>query len=277
MSKRKFGLHLRIQTTLVDLIRRATDLGVDFFQCFLTLKTAGRVLPLNTSDIKEFVDLRRKLFNDMYLHLSYWVNLSSVEYNPHILFQKELSLAKRLEFTHIIFHPGSSKVVGKKIEGIDSLARVLNKVIKSEPEFKFVVENVAQGPPSIGGKLNDFKILLEKVDQPDKLCFCIDTGHAYAYGYDLSDVDYHDKFLDLVQETIGLKRVILFHVNDTLERLGSKIDKHQKIGEGNIGQDVLKKFVLNPRIINVPLLSEPPVMSEKELKIEFDKILSWHK
>ena len=277
MGKRKLGLHLRFETTLVDLINQALSLGVDFFQCFLTLKTAGRVLPLDANDMKAFVDLRRQFFKDLYLHISYWVNLSSIEYNPHKLFKKELELAKRLEFTHIIFHPGSAKKAAKRIEGIDALARMLNEVIKREPEFKFVIENVAQGPPSIGGNLGDFKLLLEKIDNPEKLYFCIDTGHAYAYGYDLADISYQDTFLDLIEKNIGLHRVILFHINDTLEKLGSKIDKHAKIGEGNIGQEALKTFVLNPRIIQAPLLSEPPIMSEEELKKEFDKIVRWNK
>jgi len=274
--KRKIGLHLRLETTLVELIGKARRLGVDFFQCFLTLKTAGRIMPLNTSDIKEFIHLRRKFFNDIYLHVSYWVNLSTVTYNPHRLFKKELAMAKRLEFTHVIFHPGSAKGAEKRVEGIDALARTMNNIVKKEPEFTFVIENVAQGPPSIGGDLHDFRMLLEKIDQPDKISFCIDTGHAYSFGYDLSDGRYHDSFLDLVEETVGIKRVVLLHVNDTLEPMGSHIDRHQAIGEGNIGQEMLKKFVLHSRIKNIPLLAEPPIMSEDELKGELEKITSWH-
>ena len=123
---RKVGLHLRVETTLVDVIERALRLHVDFFQCFLTLKTAGRVLPLNSSDIKEFVFLRRKYFKDIYLHVSYWVNLSSIEYNPHKLLKRELALAKKLEFTHVIFHPGSAKGTRDVNVGIDALAKMIN-------------------------------------------------------------------------------------------------------------------------------------------------------
>jgi len=176
---RRIGLHLRLETTLVDVIERALRLNVDFFQCFLTLKTAGRIMPLNSSDIKEFIALRRQYFKELYLHVSYWVNPSTIEYNPHRLLKRELSLAKKLEFTHVIFHPGSAKGTRDVHVGIDALAAMFNKLLKRESSLIFILENVAQKFPSIGGDFNHFKLLLERLEQPDRIKFCIDTAHAF--------------------------------------------------------------------------------------------------
>ena len=274
---RKLGLHLRLETTLVDLINKALRFNVNFFQCFLTLKTAGRVVPLHSNDIKEFIELRREHFKELYLHISYWVNLSTIVYNPHLLLKKELALAKKLEFTHLIFHPGSCKGTRNKSKGIDALAKMLNDMIKKEPQFVFVLENVAQSFPAIGGDLCDFKMLMEKIDKPEHIQFCIDTAHAYSFGHDLSNEKKQDKYIQYIDETVGLDRLCLIHANDTREKVGSHVDRHETIGDGNIGIEQLKRFVMHPKLKHIPLLTEPPILSDDELKAEFKKIVDWNK
>jgi len=274
---RPIGLHLRMETTLVDVVERALRLNVDFFQCFLTLKTAGRIFPLNTSDIKEFVLLRRKYFKEMYLHVSYWVNPSTIEYNPHRLLKRELALAKKLEFTHVVFHPGSAKGTRDINVGIDALANMVNRLLKREPLFTFVLENVAQAFPSIGGDINHFKMLLERLDEPERIKFCIDTAHAFSYGYDFSSEQKCNEFVDFLDKTIGIDKICLIHLNDNVEARGSHIDQHTKLGEGVIGSENLKRFVMHPKLKHIHVLTEPPAISEEELKIEFQKIIDWNK
>ena len=272
---RRIGFHLRIDTTLVDLVNTALNINVDFFQCFLTLRTAGRVLPLDEGDIGKFIQLRHKYFKEIYLHISYWVNLSTIVYNPHILLKKELELAKRLDFTHIIFHPGSAKGAKNKIDGINALACTMNKLIEEEPNLHFILENIAQDFPSIGGSLNDFKLFLEKIDKPEKIQFCIDTAHAYSFGYDLLGKVQIDKFVNEIEATIGIDKIALIHLNDISEKLGSNIDKHEVIGRGQIGEDFLKMFMLHERLKTIPILMEPPLMSEQDMKEEVEKVVDW--
>ena len=274
---RRLGLHLRLETTLVNVIERALRLNIDFFQCFLTLKTAGRIVPLNSSDIEAFVELRRQYFKELYLHVSYWVNPSTIAYNPHKLLAKELALAKKLELTHVLLHPGSAKGARSLNQGIDALASMVNDLVKKEPDFIFVLENVAQKFPVIGGDIEHFRLLLEKLDNIDKIRFCIDTAHAFSYGYNLSCEKAQKKFIELIDKKIGLDKLCLIHLNDNQEPVGSHIDRHAILGEGKIGLDALKKFAMHEKLQHIPLLSEPPVMSEDELASEFKKIMSWHK
>jgi len=266
-----------METTLVDVIQRALRFNVDFFQCFLTLKTAGRILPLNSSDIKEFIDLRRQYFKELYLHVSYWVNPSTIEYNPHRLLKRELALAKKLEFTHVVFHPGSAKGTRDLQVGIDALANMMNKFLKREPSLVFVLENVAQKFPSIGGDLHHFQLLLERLDEPERVQFCIDTAHAFSYGYDFSTPESCDAFVEYIDQQIGIDKICLIHLNDNIDGIGTHVDKHAKLGEGQIGLENLKRFAMHPRLRHIDLLSEPPVMPQEELKEELDIIVSWNK
>ena len=284
---RKLGLHLRLDTSLVDLVKKAKDLEIDFFQCFLTQKTEGRILPLDSQDIEDFVELRRESFKDSYLHISYWVNLSSVKNNEHRLLAKELALVKKLEFTHIVIHPGSAKGEKRLSKGIDALAGMINSLIKNGPDsssesangknFTFVIENVAQKFPCIGGDISHFRLLLEKLDNPDKIKFCIDTAHAFSYGYDLADFKKQDEFVDFIDSQVGLNRVCLIHLNDNIGACGSHIDTHCALGEGKIGLEALKRFAQQPKLQNIPVLLEPPMMSDEQLRKELELVRSWIK
>src|SRR5207244_2099203 len=113
-------------------------------------------------------------------------------------------------------------------------------------------------------------------DDPDKIVFCIDTAHAYSYGYNLVDLESQKQFIHLIEECIGFKRVVLIHLNDTQEKLGSYIDKHALLGEGKIGLEPLKHFILHPHIINIPLILELPIVSEEEELTLLHKVAQWY-
>lgn len=294
---RKLGLHLRYETSLVDMLEKAKNLNLDFFQCFLTMKTEGRILSLDTCDIEDFVRLRRDLFKDLFLHISYWVNMSSINDNPHRLLAKELSLARKMEFTHVVIHPGSGKGSKKLSDGLNALAAIINSATKDEQDLisestsgkstvsrdfngknlTFVLENVAQKFPCIGGDISHFRLLLEKLDNPDKIKFCIDTAHAFSYGYNLSDFKKQDEFIDFIDAQVGLDKVCLIHLNDNIGACGSHIDTHCALGEGKIGLDALQRFAKHPKLQNIPVLLEPPIMSDEQLKKELELVESWIK
>jgi deoxyribonuclease-4 len=190
--------------------------------------------------------------------------------------QRELELAKRLEFTHMILHSGSTKGVKFREEGITIIANVLNRVLKRENDITIVLENTAHGGMAVGSDLHDFSRLLAKLDQPDKVKFCIDTAHAYAYGYDLATQKGQADFINVLEKTIGVSRIALIHLNDTGEKLGSRIDRHSILGEGLLGDDALKSFIFHPKLQDIPVLMELPVVSE-EIELEMlRKVRSWH-
>ena len=275
-NTRDISLHLRLVGSLRDIAERAIALQLPFFQCFLVIKSSGNIIRPTTEDVQDFIALRRQHFGALYVHGSYWINLAGIVHNGHHALERELRMAKRLEFTHMILHPGSAKGALHKDQGIDALAKTLNKVLKWEQHIKIVLENSAHGALSIGGDLQDFAQLLAKLDHPEKLLFCVDTAHAYSYGYDIAQAVEREKFIQLLDTTIGISRIALIHLNDTSEICGSKIDKHASTGTGRIGKEALKAFMLDARLASIPVLMELPVLPEDQEQIILDQVRSWH-
>jgi deoxyribonuclease-4 len=227
-------------------------------------------------DVDLFLRDYRPAFNSLYLHGSYWINLANIGRTKHHILTKELQWAKKLSFTHMILHPGSAKGAIDREEGIDALASALNGILKREHDIKIVLENTAHGKMAIGSDMYDFAKVLQKLDHPDRVMFCIDTAHAFAYGYNVRDAQGQDAFIALLDQTIGIERIALLHVNDTHEHLGSCMDRHHMIGDGKIGEEALRRFVLHPQLCTIPMLMEPPVASFSEEHGMLKKVLSWH-
>lgn len=270
---RKIGLHLRLTQTLADLAQRAATLQLPIFQCFFIQQETNQFIHPTDQEIQQFVSEWRHKFDQLYVHGSYWINLASAHAGTRII-TREIELAKKLEFTHIIVHPGSAKKIKDKREGIITIAKNLNKVLKKEADIKIVLENTAHAGLSIGGDLHDFAYLREHLDQPEKILFCIDTAHAYVYGYDVHSQKGQHNFIALIDQTINVSNVALIHLNDTKQIMGSRMDRHEKIGTGILG-DSLKQFVQHETLKNIPLIMELPVISEDEESKILEMVRNW--
>jgi deoxyribonuclease-4 len=273
---RSIGLHLRLHKELCDVAGRAMALKLPFFQCFLRPMGSKGPIFFTRRDVALFLRDYRPAFNELYLHGSYWINLASISRTKHHVLHKELYWAKKLQFTHLILHPGSAKGALHRDEGVDALVIALNTLLKKEHDIKIVLENTAHGNMSVGSDITDFAQVLQKLDHPDRVLFCIDTAHAYAYGYNIRNPEGQDAFIALLDKTIGIKRIALLHVNDTHEQLGSCLDRHHMLGDGQIGHEALKRFVLHPQLYAIPMLMEPPIASFEQEHGMLNAVLSWH-
>jgi len=269
------GLHLRLGNTLTALAHKAYRLQLPFFQCFFISQETRKLLQLTNAEIKQFVQMRRQYFNQLYLHGSYWINLASTAYNGYRTLERELAIAKKLEFTHMVLHPGFAKGARQRAEGVQALARALNKLLKHEQDITIVLENTTHGNLSVGSDILDFKHVLEQLEQPEKIAFCIDTSHAYSFGYDLVEEKEQDLFINFLESTIGIERIILIHLNDSKRKLGSRVDQHATIGEGYIGKNSLKRFMLHPKLCHIPVLLELPILKEKEEYALLTEVRKW--
>lgn len=272
---KNIGVHLRMRFSLQELITRADYLNLPFFQCFFVPQETGKIIHTTEKEIAEFIAIRRQNYSNLYCHASYWVNLSSLKSNGFLQLRREIALAKQLEFTHIVLHPGSAKGAMEKSEGIDALAYALNMLFKYEKDITILLENGCHAKLTIGNDILDFKALMEKIDRPERINFCIDTAHAYSYGYDIATLQGQERFINLLESTIGIDRIELIHLNDTYEQLGSYLDRHAILGEGMIGEDALKSFVHHEQLHHIPLLLElPELPKEEELKI-LERVRGW--
>ncbi len=228
-------------------------------------------------DVREFLSLRRIYFNKLYVHSSYFINLASIDRRYHPLLSKEIVLAKRLEFTHMVIHPGAVKKVEDKSAGIDAVVRIINYLLRKERSIQFLLENSAHGELAIGSNIEDFQQLLTKLDQPDRIGFCIDTAHVHAAGYDILSCKGYEQFIKLLEKTIGLEKIKLIHLNGTQELCGSCVDMHSYIGDEHaiLSEFGLKRFVHDKRLINIPILTEPPAIAENDERRMLVKVNEW--
>lgn len=275
MNKQRIGAHIRMRSHLHELMERAEVLNLPFFQCFFVPQETGKLINCEHDDVRQFLKFRRVRFDNLYCHASYWVNLASLGNNGYPQLRREIMLAKRLEFTHLVLHAGSARGALHKNEGIDALAQALNKLFAQERDIIILLENTCHSNLAVGSDIFDFQQLLEKINYPERIGFCIDTAHAYSYGYDIASIEGQVNFIAVLEKAIGIERIELIHLNDTMEKLGSFIDRHGVIGQGNIGQDALKKFVMHPLLRHIPLLIESPELTIEQELIVLKKVREW--
>lgn len=277
---REIGLHLRLSTTLKDLFVYAQKINLPLFQCFLVSQNNFKSYVPTLAEIQACAQLA-PTFSHLYLHGSYMVNLAAPEHITQSVFEREWKLANEIGFTHYILHPGSARTAQNRQHALELLAARLDTILgkqdlKNAPRAtKLVLENAAHAGLALGGDLQDFSHLKRIMRHADKLAFCIDTAHAFSYGYDLSSAHGQDEFIQLLDTTIGLSSIALIHLNDTCQPCGSKIDEHALLGQGNIGTAMLARFVEHPALRNKPLILELPLTSiSTELEI-LETVKQW--
>jgi deoxyribonuclease IV len=275
MIKNRVSVHIRMRFHLYELLERADALDLSFFQCFFVPQETGKLIHVTDDDVNAFLKVSRTRFEELYCHVSYWVNLASLGNNGFPQLRREIVFAKRLEFTHFVLHAGTAKGALHKTEGIDALAIALNNLFKRERDITVLLENTCHSNLAVGSDILDFQQLLEKIDRPERIGFCIDTAHAHSYGYDVVSPEGQDNFIFLLDNAIGLERIKLIHLNDTVEKLGSFIDRHGIVGQGVIGEDALKRFALHPALSHIRLLMELPELSLEQELLILDKVRGW--
>src|SRR5205814_3541741 len=131
----------------------------------------------------------------------------------------------------------------------------------------FLLENTCHGNLAVGSDITDFKQVLEKIDKPERIGFCIDTAHAYSFGYKITDQQSQLDFIRLLDATLGLERIKLIHLNDSAESFSSRIDRHAVFGKGKIGFETLVQFAQQPLLQHIPIILEMPELALEEEKL----------
>lgn len=277
VKDRKVGLHIRLTSTLIDVLERAKTLKSSIVQCFFVHQVDTSYVSFAPGELEKTIALLKENFSHAYLHGSYWINLPGKRNNGARVFKRELELAQTLGFTHMILHAGSAKSCETKQEGIELLAKALNKAMAQPSSVTLMLENTAHGNMSIGGDIKDFKVLLGLLDHPDKIEFCLDSAHAYSYGYDISTAEGLEAFIAEVDDAIGCHKVTLLHLNDIHDCCGSRIDKHMMPGEGKIGLEALKRFMNHPKLKHASVILEIPAVTNEEEKKILKTVRGWTK
>jgi len=235
--------------------------------------------PLTEEDIKNFKDtLNQTKIESTAVHDSYLINLGNPDDNKWLVskeaFLIEMQRAESLGIPHLIFHPGAHLEKGNDY-CIKRIATALDELHDQTQGFKVkvLIETTAGQGTNVGYTFEQIRDIIDHVSESERLGVCYDTCHTFAAGYDIRDDEsYHETFQKL-DESLSLDKLEAFHLNDALKPLGSRVDRHEQIGDGEIGLYGFWLLVNDDRFKNLPgYLETPPLPNgensyKKNLKI----------
>lgn len=259
---RRIGAHVSTAGGLQHAISRAKVIGANCIQIFSSPPQRWQMSIHDVSDMQRFADVAvRENISPVFIHGTYLINLASD--NADLVEKSIQSLIADLHFCDgiggggVIFHLGTHPLgwAGRKQK---EMVQAFNRIFAATPNKTILaVENSAGSGTAVAGDLDILKKIQHDVADP-RLRFCIDTAHAFAYGYDISRKAGCDLFASLVEQTIGWSSVVALHLNDSKVPCGSKKDRHENIGEGAIGEIGIGTLIQHPNILSVPLILETP-------------------
>lgn len=262
----RIGAHVSTAGGLNNAITNAKNIGANCMQIFSSApqQWLGSIrTPEEKLTFKKSVEEADLL--PVFIHGTYLMNFASD--NPEIVeksvscLSADLIFASEIGAMGVIFHFGShaSGWSGKRKE----LSQVFKKIIDTTPsETLIVIENAAGSGVKIGSKLEELAMMRDDINSP-RIKFCIDSAHAFAAGYDLSNIIGVNNYITQVQKILDWNNVAAIHLNDSKVPLNKGTDRHENIGQGFIGANGLREFVRHPQLINKPLILEVPGFESK--------------
>ena len=195
-------------------------------------------------------------------HDSYLINLGSPEEEAlaksRLAFMDELQRCEQLGLKLLNFHPGSHLRKMEIDDCLDRIAESINVCLGESAGVKAVIENTAGQGSNLGFSFAQIARIIDGVEDKERVGVCIDSCHAFAAGYDLANREGYESMWREFDETIGLKYLSGMHINDSKKGLGSKVDRHESVGKGMIGEEFFKMMMNDPRLDNIPLVLETP-------------------
>ncbi len=251
---------------LMRAARRSRQIGAQALQIFSDNPTAWRRRPEPLPDAPEFITYcSREGIAPISIHASYLINLAgsaepfASQSRAGLIF--EMQRAPIYGATLVNTHIGSHRGVGADV-GLRQIVESVRAVLEaSPPSVRLVLENSAGGGDLLGSRVEELAAILEGVGSvagADRLAFCLDTAHLWGAGYDIASVAGAGAVVDRFDELIGLDRLALVHLNDSRSLLGSRTDRHEHVGAGQIGPVGLGAVLRDPRLARTPFIMETP-------------------
>ncbi|HEY0162859.1 MAG TPA: deoxyribonuclease IV [Edaphobacter sp.] len=266
-TKKRIGVHVGTGGGVWTAVNRAVDAGANTFQIFSASPRTWKASPVKPEDAAKMQELRAKLdVNPVAVHASYLINLCSqtdtVRANSIGAFRGEVERALALGAEFLVLHPGSWKGLTRE-QGLTYAAESIEKAIEgidfAGKNFHILIENTAGAEFSLGGKLEQVAELVETLKACAPVAVCLDTCHIHVAGYDIVTSDGYIETMKLVESTVGFDAVKVWHCNDAKAAMGSKLDRHENIGEGTIGAEAFRRLLHDSRFNHSAFIAETPV------------------
>lgn len=219
--------------------------------------------PIVESDAEKFkASMKEHGVEAVYLHAPYLINLASdnnrTRFGSITMLRDELERGTLLGAKAMMFHPGSAKAVGRE-QGIALVSDAINRIMDGyEGTCQFLIEISAGAGEVMGDTFEEIAAFIDGAERKNDIGVCFDTQHAFASGYDLRTKESTDDVVKLFDKTIGLKKLVASHCNDSKVEFASHKDRHENLGKGTMGIDAFKHFVQHPKLQHIDLILETP-------------------
>lgn len=254
------GNHLSSANGFEAMGRHALELGGDTFAFFTRNPRGGKAKKVDRADADRLMALAEEhRFGPLVAHAPYTMNLCSdkedIRQFALDMLKDDLRRMELLPGNYYNFHPGSH--VGQGIEaGTAYIAAALDEAMFGDMHTTVLLETMAGKGSEIGGRFEELRAIIERVKYPEKLGVCLDTCHVWDGGYDIAaDLD---GVLVEFDRMIGLDRLYAVHLNDSKNPLAARKDRHECLGKGHLGENVLEAVVTHPLLQNKPFILETP-------------------
>lgn len=258
------GAHMSIAGGYYKAVEIAHAAGCDCVQLFTKNNNQWRAKELTSEDVRRFRQaLAERNISHPIAHDSYLINLASPDpglWNKSLdALVAELWRAQRLGIPYVVTHPGSYTSSTEQA-GLAAVARALDEIHAQTPRLGAgcLLEVTAGQGTNLGWRFEHLAAILDRVADPDRVGVCFDTCHAFAAGYPLAtEAEYRQTFRTF-DRLIGLEKIKAFHLNDSVKPLGSRVDRHAHIGEGQMGLEPFRRLLADSRFRNTPMYLETP-------------------
>ena len=254
------GCHLSSSKGFLAMAETAEKIGANTFQFFTRNPRGGKAKALDEEDVGAFLRRAKELgIGPIVAHAPYTLNACGAEERVReFALETMADDLERMEWipgNYYNFHPGSH-VKQSAETGIRLIAEALNAVLKPEQHTTVLLETMAGKGSEVGRSFEELREILDRVELADHMGVCLDTCHVWDAGYDIAGR--LDEVLGEFDRIIGLDRLRAVHLNDSLNPLGARKDRHARIGEGCIGAEALVRVVNHPALRELPFVLETP-------------------
>ncbi|MBA3608942.1 MAG: deoxyribonuclease IV [Verrucomicrobiota bacterium] len=278
-ARHLLGAHMSIGGGVHRAIERARSIECTAMQIFVKNNMQWFARPFAREEITAFLEhAQRAELSVVFAHANYLINLAAT--NPQFLvnsiraLSEELTRADQLGLPFLVLHPGAHLGAGEEA-GLEKVVQSINQIFRRIPKVKtrIALETTAGQGSCLGHTFEHLATIIANVREPERLCVCLDTAHVFAAGYDLTSEAGTRKMFREVERTIGLPRLVALHLNDSKTARGSRVDRHEHIGKGQIGLEAFRFIMRDRRFQKIPKVLETPKGKELLEDVENMKTL----
>jgi len=273
------GAHVSAAGGVENAPKNAAAIGAKAFALFTKNQRQWKAKPLSPKSIEAVrLNLEESCIRREHVlpHDSYLINLGTPEEEKWEracnAFLDEARRVEQLGLKLLNFHPGSHLRKISEEDCLQRIAEAMNRVLAETTAVSLVIENTAGQGSNVGYRFEHLARLIELSKYPDRVGVCIDTCHAFAAGYDLRTRESYGRVMGDFDRIIGSDKLMGAHINDAKSEIGSRVDRHHSLGEGNLGMESFRQLMKDPRFDDIPIVLETidPEKWSEEIRLLYD-------